>query len=142
VIWCFLPESAVATLMLSCTEKSLGRASAQPYFANIRRLFEIRIKKELLMRCHGDKHERYGKHRNGEKENGERDNFWCEVHEMSAQLMLILIVLHVIEVVVSSKMHNENPVKSMITGKKACMSRELHHILQVHHVKIRRCLIA
>ena len=67
---------------------------------------------------HGDKHERHGKHRNGEKGNGERDSFWCEVHEMSAQFMLILIVLHVIGVAVSSKMHHENLVKSMITGKK------------------------
>jgi cytochrome b len=67
---------------------------------------------------HGDKHERHGKHRNGEKENGERDGFWCEVHEISAQFMLIFIILHVIGVAASSKIHHENLVKSMITGKK------------------------
>ncbi len=67
---------------------------------------------------HEEKHERHGKHRNGEKGNGERDSFWCQVHEMSAQCMLILIILHVIGVTVSSKMHHENLVKSMITGKK------------------------
>ena len=67
---------------------------------------------------HGKKHERHGKHRNGEKGDGERDSFWCEVHEMSAQFMLVLIVLHVIGVAASSKMHNENLTKSMITGKK------------------------
>ena len=67
---------------------------------------------------HGNKHERHGKHRNGEKGDGERDSFWGEVHEISAQFMLILIVLHIIGVAASSKMHNVNLVKSMITGKK------------------------
>ncbi len=68
---------------------------------------------------HGDKHERHGKHRNGEKRDGERDSFWGEVHEFSAQFMLFLIVLHVIGVAVSSKLHRENLVNSMITGKKS-----------------------
>jgi cytochrome b len=67
---------------------------------------------------HGNKHGRHGKHRNGEKGDGERDSFWSEIHEISAQFMLFLIVLHVVGVVVSSKMHSENLVKSMITGKK------------------------
>ena len=67
---------------------------------------------------HGNKQERHRKHRNGEKGNGDRDSFWGEVHEVSAQFMLVLIFLHVIGVAASSKIHNENLVKSMITGKK------------------------
>ena len=67
---------------------------------------------------HGNKHERHGKHRNEEKGDDKRDSFWGEVHEISAQFMLVLIVLHIIGVAASSKMHNENLVKSMLTGKK------------------------
>jgi cytochrome b len=67
---------------------------------------------------HGNKHERHEKHRNGEKGKGGLHSFWSEVHEISAQFMLFLICIHVVGVFVSSKMHSENLVKSMITGKK------------------------
>jgi cytochrome b len=65
---------------------------------------------------HGDKHKRHEKHRKGAK--GDGDSIWEEVHEVSAQFMLLLIFLHIIGVAVSSRMHNENLVKSMITGEK------------------------
>jgi cytochrome b len=64
----------------------------------------------------GDKHKQHQKHRKGAK--GDGDSVWEEVHEVSAQFMLLLIFLHIIGVVVSSRMHNENLVKSMITGEK------------------------
>jgi cytochrome b len=46
------------------------------------------------------------------------DSIWHDIHEVSAKFMLVLIGLHVIGVAASSKLHNENLVKSMITGKK------------------------
>lgn len=54
-----------------------------------------------------------------EKDDDDGDSVWSDIHESSAQLMLILIFLHVIGVAVSSKMHNENLVKAMFTGKKS-----------------------
>ncbi|MBF8270674.1 MAG: cytochrome b [Gammaproteobacteria bacterium] len=47
-----------------------------------------------------------------------KENIWEEVHEVSANLMLLLIFLHVAGVIVSSRLHHENLVKAMITGKK------------------------
>jgi len=54
-----------------------------------------------------------GKH---EKDGGE--DFWEEVHEASANFVLFLVVLHIAGVVISSKLHKENLVKAMLTGKK------------------------
>jgi cytochrome b len=71
-----------------------------------------------------DKNERHeGKHKkrerhNGEKSDDESDSVWGDIHEVSAQFMLILICLHIVGVAVSSKVHNENLVKGIITGKK------------------------
>ncbi len=71
-----------------------------------------------------DKNERHeGKHKGRERHNDgksddESDSVWSDIHEMSAQFMLFLICLHIIGVAVSSKMHNENLTKSMVTGKK------------------------
>lgn len=53
-----------------------------------------------------------------EKEDDDGDSIWSDIHEVSAQLMLFLICLHTVGVAVSSRMHNENLIKSMITGKK------------------------
>jgi len=60
--------------------------------------------------------ERDGK---GEKEDAESDSIWGDIHEISAQFMLILIFMHIVGVAVSSFIHNENLVRSMITGEKA-----------------------
>lgn len=51
----------------------------------------------------------------GEKEG---DEFWEELHEVSSNFTVLLIFLHVFGVIVSSKLHKENLVKAMITGKK------------------------
>ncbi|NOT13180.1 MAG: cytochrome B [Methylococcaceae bacterium] len=51
-----------------------------------------------------------------EAESGEE--FWEEIHELSTNLMLALIALHLIGVLFSSRLHKENLVKAMLTGKK------------------------
>ena len=63
-------------------------------------------------KSHGNKHQRRGRHEG-------KDSSWKELHETSANILLSLVFLHIIGVFISSRMHNENLVKSMITGNKA-----------------------
>ena len=66
---------------------------------------------------HEGKHKGRERHNDGESD-GESDSAWGDIHEVLAQFMLILICLHIVGVAVSSKVHNENLVKGIITGKK------------------------
>jgi cytochrome b len=54
--------------------------------------------------------------RHGEDEAAEE--FWEELHEISSNLMLLLIVLHIGGVIVANRLHDEHLVKAMISGKK------------------------
>lgn len=46
------------------------------------------------------------------------EEFWEELHETFANLTLLLVLLHVVGVVVSSRIDKEKLVKAMLTGKK------------------------
>ena len=56
-----------------------------------------------------------GRSHHSEKEG---EHFWEEIHDASTDVMLFLILLHIAGVVISSYMHRENLVKSMVTGIK------------------------
>lgn len=54
-----------------------------------------------------------------ESEAGEAgEEFWEEIHEISSNFMLFLIALHLLGVVQASRLHKENLVIAMLTGKK------------------------
>lgn len=50
--------------------------------------------------------------------NEAEEEFWEEIHEISSNFMLFLIALHLLGVVQASRLHKENLVLAMLTGKK------------------------
>ena len=72
---------------------------------------------DLISSAHADDDE-HEEHDKGHSHDGEEDEFWEEVHELFGNLTLLLVILHLIGVVVSSKAHNENLARAMVTGRK------------------------
>lgn len=68
-------------------------------------------------RADDDERERRGKRGRG-KEEADGEEFWEELHEALSNLTLFLVLLHVAGALVSSAIHRENLIKSMLTGYK------------------------
>ena len=62
-----------------------------------------------------DEHEREAGDRH---EDSDEEKFWEEIHEASSNFVLFLVIVHIIGVVISGRLHKENLIKAMFTGKK------------------------
>lgn len=113
----FLASSIIICLTGYAAHTTMGKNQSAD-FGNTISIVESAYADQEKDDRHDGKHKRHDRQKYGEGKDSDNDSVWSDIHEISAQFMLILICLHIVGVAVSSRVHNENLVKSMITGKK------------------------
>jgi len=68
---------------------------------------------QVIAKAHADEEEeKAGSQKESDKE------FWEETHEITVNITLFLIALHILGIAISSRLEGQNLVKAMVTGKK------------------------
>ena len=103
-----LSGTVFSGLMIYAIEENAGPLAGWVAAANASPVLPTIIS---TARADEDAYEEHDEHESAEE-------FWEEVHEIFANLMLLLIAVHVAGVLYSSHVDKENLVRAMITGRK------------------------